>query len=81
MDLFHGVLTGGVGDHGGGDVRRCGLHVGGLVVEDDVGTEGGEDLLLADAAQEKCLVHPDAPLAQGLDGPLVGGGSPGGGLN
>ena len=79
--MAHGVLAGGVGDHGGGDVRRSGLRVGGLVVEENMGAKGRQHLLLADTAQEKCLVHPDAPLAQSLDGPLVGGCAPGGGLN
>ena len=79
--MAHGVLSGGIGDHRRGDKFRCGLRVGGLVIEENVGTEGGEDLLLADSAQEKGLVHPDTPLAQGLDGPLVGGDTPGGGLN
>ena len=43
----------------------------GLIVEENVGAEGGEYLLLADTAQEKGLVHPDTPLAQGLDGVLL----------
>ena len=52
--------------------------MGGLVVEKDVCAEGLEDLSLADTAEEMGLIYPDTPLAQGLDGPLMGRGTPGG---
>ena len=38
---------------------RGGLGMGHLIVEENVGAEGGEHLLLADAAQEEGLVYAD----------------------
>ena len=51
--------------------------MGGLVIEENVGTEGGEDILHLDSPQEKGLVHPDTPLPQCIDGPFMGRGIPG----
>ena len=46
-----------------------------LIVEEDVGVEGFQDLALLDAAQEEGLVDPDVPCPQGADYSFMGRGA------
>ena len=44
-----------------------------LVVKEYMRAELFQDLLFPDAAKEESLVHAHVPVAQGLDGALMGG--------
>src|SRR6478672_10392636 len=55
------------------NVLRGGLDVPTLVVEENVGAEGAQELTFVQAAEEERLVDADVPRAQRPDHPLVGG--------
>lgn len=46
--------------------------MGVLIVKEDMRTKCRENIFLADATEEECLVHTNIPVPKGLDGPLMG---------